>query len=144
MFGVELFDGIAGEFVAEVGADFAVDQAAPDSVPVFVVVDPILEPVGVIAEAVLFVASVGEGFAGAFVGDGEGEDGEDEEEEDEEEHDEEVNPEEPFDAAAGADETGEGDQEEENSDDDDGGVEEFLTVGGALPAEPYPTHYDWN
>lgn len=86
MFLVKLLNRITGEFLVEFGTDLAVHQAASDSVPIFVVVDAILEPVGVITEPVLLVASVGKNFSGAFVGDGEGEDGEDEEENDEEEH----------------------------------------------------------
>ena len=105
MFLVELLNGITGEFIVEFITDLAVDQTASDSVPVFVVPNTILKPVGVIAESVLLVASVGEDFSGAFVGDGEGEDGEDKEENDEKEHDEKVNPEKPSHATARADET---------------------------------------
>lgn len=88
VFLVELLHGITGESLVEFTADLAVDQAALDSVPVFAAVHAILEPVGVIAEPVLLVASVGQDLTGAFVGDGEDEDGEDEEEDDEDEHDE--------------------------------------------------------
>lgn len=73
-------------------AHLAFLQAAPDLTPVSVVVDALLEPVGVVPEAVLLVSPARDDLAGAGVGDDEGEDGEAEEEDDEEEHDEEVEP----------------------------------------------------
>lgn len=137
MLGVELLDGVAKVLDREIGADLGIDEAAPDLVPVLGAGDPVLQPVGVVAEAVLLVAPSGEDLAGALVGDDEGEDGEAEEEEDEEEHDEEVDPEEPGDAAAGADDSGDGDDHEEDAEGDDGLLEELLALGAGAVAQPH-------
>ena len=67
-------------------------QAALDPVPRLSVVDPFLQPVGVIPEPVLLVPSTRKGFTGTLVGDNEGEDGEGEDEDNEEEHGKEVEP----------------------------------------------------
>ena len=65
--------------------DLAVLDAAPDLGPIPVVLDPPLQPGGVVPEAVLLVPPAGDDPPGAAVGDDEGEDGECEEEHDEEE-----------------------------------------------------------
>ncbi|ONK69678.1 uncharacterized protein A4U43_C05F25580 [Asparagus officinalis] len=117
-------------------ANLAINQTAPDLPPILGALDPLLQPVGVVPEPVLLVASPGDNLAGSLVGDDEGEDGEAEEEDDEEEHDEEVDPEEEGVAAAGADEAAEGDDEEEDADGDDGGLQELLAVGGGAVGEP--------
>lgn len=98
---------------------------------------------GVIAEAVLLVAAAGHDLAGALIGDDEGEDGEEEEEEDEDKHDEEVDPEEEGVAAAGADETGEGDDHQEGAQHDQGCLQELLAVSSAAAGgQPYPAAQD--
>jgi hypothetical protein len=142
MLGVELISGDVEVLVSEVGADLAVVQAALDLVPVLVVVDPLLEPVGVVSEAVLLVAAAGDDLSGALVGDGEGEDSEDGEEEDEEEHDEQIEPEEPGDLAARADQPRQGHHHEEDAEHDHGLLEPALALGVGLVAQPYPAGED--
>lgn len=136
MLGIELVDGVIKILLVKIGADLAINETALDFFPVLAVVNPILEPIGVIAELVLLVALAGDGVAGAFVGDDEGEDSEGEEDDDEKEHDEEVEPEEPGDAAAGADEAGEGDDHQENAEDDHRLLQKLLADAVALPAQP--------
>ncbi|OAY76094.1 WAT1-related protein [Ananas comosus] len=134
----ELIEGLVA--LLEPLANLRVLQAAPDLGPVLGVVDALLEPVGVVAEAVLLEPAVGDGLAGALVGDEEGEEGEGEEEEDEEEHGEEVEPEEEGGPAAGADEAGDGDEHEEGAEDDERHREEALALGAgpaAAGGEPH-------
>ncbi len=90
---VELGDGgILGSIQAV--TDFAIAEAALDSLPVGWIVHLPLQPSGIIAETVLFVSLPGQDLTGTGIGDGEGEDGEDEEEKNEHEHDEQVHPQE--------------------------------------------------
>ena len=117
-------------------------QAAFDLVPVLGVVDPLLEPVGVVSEAVLLVAAVGDDLSGTLVGDGEGEDGEDSEEEDEEEHDEQVEPEEPGNLAARAHQPRQGHHHEEDAEHDHGLLQPALALRVGLVAQPYPAGED--
>jgi len=89
--GEELF-GRGFVIHGEILAEFAVNQTTVNPIPILRIGDSFLRPVRVVAELVLLVSSVTEGFASAFVGDDEGEDGEAEEDEDEYEHDEKVEP----------------------------------------------------
>ena len=121
----------------ELLADLAVLEAAADLGPVLRVLDPPLQPGGVIPEAVLLVPPAGDDPPGALFGDDEGEDGEGEEEQDEEEEREEVEPEEAGGAAERARQAREGEHEEERAQRDDGPLQEPLAVGGGRAvAEP--------
>lgn len=139
---IQLRDGIVEILVPKRRADLAINKATLDLIPVLGAVDPLLQPVRIVPKPVLLVPFLGKHFAGAFVGDGEGEDGESEQDDDEEEHDEEVDPEEPRDSAAGADEAGERDQHEENAENDDGLVQKLLALGAALLAQPHSGYDD--
>ena len=137
----ELREGLV--LVLQFLTDLRILKAAPDLVPVLGVLDPFLQPVGVIPKPVLLVPSPGDGLPGALIGDDEGEDGEAEEDEDEDEHGEEVDPEQPGDAAAGADEPREGDHEEEHPDRDDRSGEVPLALGAVRAlAQPDPRAQD--
>lgn len=116
--------------------DLAVLEAAPDLGPILGVLDPPLQPGGVLPEAVLLVPPSGDGPPGAAVGDDEGEDGEGEEEDDEEEERDEVEPEEAGGAAERPREAREGEREEEHPQRDDGTLQEPLAVGGRPVAQP--------
>lgn len=137
MLGVELIDCVANILLMKFRADLAINKTALDLVPVLVVVNPLLQPIGVISKPILLVTLAGESFPGALVGDDEGEDREGEEDDDEEEHCAKVEPEEPRDAATGADEAGERDEQEEDAEDDDRLLEKLLADAVALLAQPY-------
>lgn len=107
-----------------------------DFIPVAGFVHLVLQPRRVVAQVVFLETFPGNGLSGSFVGDNEGEDGEAEEEQDEEEHDGEVDPEEPCEAAAGAQEASEGDEEDEEAQDDDRPLQEAEAIGGMLGGEP--------
>jgi hypothetical protein len=111
-------------------------MAAPDLGPIPRVLDPLLQPGGVVPEAVLLVPPAEDDPPDAAVGDDEGEDGECEEEHDEEEEREEVEPKEAGCAAERPGEAREGEREEEHAQRDDGPLEEQLAVGGDAVAEP--------
>lgn len=136
----ELIEGLV--LLQQTLADLAVLEAALDLGPVFAVVDPLLKPVGVVPETVLLETLAGDGLTGALVRDDEGEDGEAEEKDDEEEHDEEIDPEEPRDAAAGADEPRERDDHQEHADGYHRPLEELLAVGAPPRRQPYPAAED--
>jgi len=138
VFFVEGGSGIVDKLVVKLGANFSIDQATLDLIPVLIISHSLLQPVGVITETVLLVPSLRHHFAGAFVGDNESEDGEAEEDEDQDEHDEQVDPEEPCHAAARADQPRQGDQHEEHAEDDDGHVQKPVTLGSPLVFEPDP------
>ena len=80
----ELRDGLV--LVLQFLADLGVLEAAPDPVPVLGVLDPLLQPVGVVPEPVLLVPPPRDGLPGALVCHNEGEDGEAEEDDDESRH----------------------------------------------------------
>lgn len=141
---IKFLEGVVKVLVGKTGADLAVDETALNLVPILCFVDPVLQPIGVVAKPVLLITPVGDNLASAFVGNNKSEDSEGEEEDDEDEHDEEVKPEKPRDSAASTDEAGEGDEHEEDPDHDDGHVKELLALGAALPAQPNPCYHDWN
>ena len=103
----------------ELLADLAVLEAAADLGPVLRVLDPPLQPGGVVPEAVLLVPPAGDDPPGAAVGDDEGEYGEGEEEQDEEEEPEEARGE-----AECPREAREGEHEEEHPQRDHGPLQE--------------------
>ena len=109
----------------ELLADLAVLEAAADLGPVLRVLDPPLQPGGVVPEAVLLVPPAGDDPPGAAVGDDEGEYGEGEEEQDEEEA-----PEEARGAAERPREAREGEHKEEHPQRDHGPLQESLAVCG--------------
>lgn len=75
-------------------------------------------------------------MAGAFVGDNEGEDGEAKKQHNQQEHDEQVKPKEQRNSAAGANQTGQGDQHEKNSENNHRLFEELLAHCSATFGEP--------
>lgn len=123
-------------FLGKFLANFAINQTTPNTIPVLRVINSFLQPVRVITQLILLIPTITHNFPGTFVGDNEGEDSEAEEYKYEQEHDDEVDPQQPIDAATGADEACEGDDQEEDAECYDGLFEVFFAVGGGFVCEP--------
>lgn len=141
---VEVFNVNAGITSAVSGANVGVHQTTPDPFPIFSIGDTFLQPIGVIADMILLIPSIGYNLAGATVSDGECEDCERESEENEKEHREQVKPEEARDTATSADETCDRDEHKEDSENHDWFVEETFALGSCIFAEPDPGGENWD
>ena len=123
-----------------VEAHLGVPEASPDAGPVGGVVDLLLEPGGVIADAVLLVGDVGQGLGGGGVRDDEGEDGEGDAGQDEDHEEEQVDAQEDADAEEGGHQRDDRHRGDEDAEAEDGLVEELeahlRVLGGEPRAQP--------
>lgn len=141
MWFVKIF-GRSWTSVKQLLADFTIRQTTPNLTPI--IVDPLLQPIGVFSKPILLVASTWNRLAGALVGDDEGEDREAEEKQDQQKHHEQVDPEQPRDAAAGSHQPRYRHQQHEHPQHDHRRVQKPLTLRIRLLRQPYPTGDDRN
>lgn len=141
---VKLGNGDGSVATAKSGTHVRVNQTALDPIPILNIGDSFLQPIRVIADVILSIPSIRQNLSGAAICDGESEDGEAETEEYEEEHCAEVKPEKTRDTAASSHESCNGDEHEKDSENDHWFVEETLTLGRCIFAEPDPGGENWD
>ena len=139
---IELIHSIPDILIFKTGADFSINKATLNFVPVLGTVNPFLQPVRVITKPILLITTIREDFSGTFVCDSEGKNGESEEYNDEEEHDEKVNPEKPWDSTESSNDSSDRDEQEEDTENDNWCVEKLLTLAIPLVSKPYSSDYD--
>lgn len=120
MFLIKLFNRSISPTINQTLTNLTILQTTPDLIPITITINPLLQPIRIIPQAVLLIPPAGNRLAGAGICDHKGENGETEEDHDEDEHDKQVDPEKPCHAPARADEAGKGDDGKEDSEGDDG------------------------
>lgn len=83
---IKLLNSFANLVLAQALTHLAILQTALDPVPVLGVVNPLLQPIGVIPEPILLIPLPRQNLSGTLVSDHKGEDGEAEEKHDQEKH----------------------------------------------------------
>lgn len=136
MLGIELLNAFIKMLISELRANLAINQAAPDLIPILSAIHSLLQPVRVITQSVLFITSSGHNFTRPFVRHNESEDCEAKEEHNQQEHYHQVQPKQPRDSTTRANQTGQGDDHQEDAENDDGFVEKLLTFRHPLIRQP--------